>query len=248
MEQKNYILCMKWGTKYDARYVNRLYHMVRRHLSVPFTFICLTDRSEGIHPDVVCYPIPELNLPDGLPERGWKKLVTLGADLYGLQGTALFLDLDVVIIDNIDCFFRQPQTQADEMWIIRDWKRKWRMVGNSSVYRFNIGAFPVLLDYFRANFHDIRQRFRNEQAFLSWYVREYHRLSYWPENWCLSYKYNILKKLPFSLWQPPEKPTDGKIIIFHGEVNPPDAIVGGGGKWYRKVLPAPWLAEYWRDE
>ena len=24
-----------------------------------------------------------------------------------------------------------------------------------------------------------------------------------------------------------------------------DAIVGGGGKWYRHIRPAPWLAEFW---
>lgn len=242
----NHILCMKWGDKYGPEYVNRLYAMVRKNLTLPFEFVCLTDNPDGLDPAIRHYPIPELNLPNGLPERGWKKLTTLGADLYGLQGRALFLDIDIVIIDNIDSFFTQPQSRDDEVWIIRDWKKPWRMVGNSSVYRFNIGALPGLLDYFRSHFHDIRRRFRHEQAFLSWYVREHHRLSYWPDDWCLSYKYHVLKKLPFSLWQPPAKPPHGKIIIFHGEVNPPDAIVGGGGKWYRKVLPAPWLQDYWR--
>ena len=120
------------------------------------------------------------------------------------------------------------------------------MVGNSSVYRFQIGSIPNLMNYFRTHFEQIRQQFRHEQAFLSWYIREYHRLSYWPAGWCLSYKYDVLKKMPYALWQPPEKPESGKIIVFHGEVNPPDAIQGGGGKWYRKVLPAPWLKNYWQ--
>lgn len=242
----NYILCMKWGTKYGPEYVNRLYGMVRKHLTLPFTMVCLTDNPEGVDKNIVCHPIPPLDLPSGLPERGWKKLTTFSPDLYGLQGTALFLDIDIVIIDNIDCFFTQPAARSDEVWIIRDWKKPWRMVGNSSVYRFQIGAFPELLDEFRKNFNEIRQRFRHEQAFLSWYVRQHHSLHYWPSDWCLSYKYHVLKKLPFSLWQPPQKPDHGKIIVFHGEVNPPDAIVGGGGKWYRKVLPAPWLKDYWQ--
>ncbi|WP_037587147.1 hypothetical protein [Stenoxybacter acetivorans] len=246
MTQHNYILCMKWGDKYGAEYVNRLYRMVQRNLSLPFTMICLTDNSEGIDPAVQCYPIPELTLPNGLPERGWKKLTTFSRDLYGLHGTALFLDIDIVIIDNIDGFFTQPANRDDEVWIIRDWKKPWRMVGNSSVYRFQIGAFPQLLDYFRNHFDEIRTRFRHEQAFLSWYVREFHQLSYWQADWCLSYKYQVLKKPPFSWWQAPQKPTHGKIIVFHGEVNPPDAIAGGGGKWYRKVLPAPWLKDYWQ--
>lgn len=101
----NYIICMKWGTKYEAEYVNRLYRMVSRHLTLPFKMVCLTDDSTGIYPEISCYPIPELNLPPNLPERGWKKLTTFKPDLYGLKGTALFLDIDIVIVDNIDCFF-----------------------------------------------------------------------------------------------------------------------------------------------
>lgn len=245
MSGNNYVLCMKWGTKYGAEYVNRLYQMVRKNLTLPFQMICLTDDASGIDDRVQCFPILQLPLPDGLPERGWKKLTTFSKELYGLSGRALFLDVDLVIIDNIDCFFTQAQSRDDEVWIIRDWKKPWRMVGNSSVYRFEIGAIPQLLEYFKQNFHEIRQKFRHEQAFLSWYIREFHRLCYWDSTWCLSYKYQVLKKLPFSLWKPPEKPQTGKILVFHGEVNPPDAIVGGGGKWYRKVLPAPWLKDYW---
>ena len=39
--EDNIILCMKWGTKYGAEYVNRLYNMVKRHLTLPFKMVCL---------------------------------------------------------------------------------------------------------------------------------------------------------------------------------------------------------------
>ena len=42
--------------------------------------------------------MPTLELPEGAPERGWNKLTTLQADLGGLGGDVLFLDLDVVMI------------------------------------------------------------------------------------------------------------------------------------------------------
>ena len=45
MAPTRHILCMKWGTKYGPEYVNRLYAMVRRHLSGDFRFVCLTDDS-----------------------------------------------------------------------------------------------------------------------------------------------------------------------------------------------------------
>ena len=96
--EQNIVLCMKWGTKYGAEYVNRLYNMVKRHTTVDFKMVCLTDRTEGIDPAVECFPIPPLALPAGSPERGWNKLSTFEPDLYGLKGNALFLDLDVVMI------------------------------------------------------------------------------------------------------------------------------------------------------
>lgn len=244
MTAPRYILCMKWGTKYPAEYVNRLHRMVKRHLTLPFTTICLTDDAKGVDPEILCKPIPPLSLPAGLPERGWLKLTTFTPDLYGLQGSALFLDLDVVILRNIDHFFTHEANNHDTLYIIRDWKRPWRMVGNSSVYRFTLGAYPTLLDDFRSHFSAIRQQFRHEQAYLSHYLRTRDALRYWPDNWCKSYKYHALYPLPLSLFCTPRQP-DCDILVFHGEVNPDGAIRGGGGKWYRHIRPAPWLAQYW---
>lgn len=238
----NIVICMKWGTKYGAEYVNRLYNMVNRHTTLPFKMVCLTDDSTGIDPAVQCLPIPPLALPEGSPERGWNKLSTFEPELYGLQGNALFLDIDIVIVDNMDCFF----THEGDFLIIHDWKRPWRITGNSSVYRFKLGAFPQLMPYFRANFDEIRKKFRNEQAYLSWYVQQQGKLSYWPADWCKSYKYHCLRPIPFAYWQPPIKPEKAKIIVFHGEINPPDAINGGGGKWYRHVLPSQWIKDEWQ--
>ena len=146
---QRYIICMKWGDKYGADYVNRLYSMVSRHLTLDFQMVCLTDDTNGIDPAIHCYPIPELNLPEG-PERGWKKLTTFKTDLYDLKGVALFLDIDIVIVDNIDGFFTYNAEYDDSVVIIRDWKKPWRMIGNSSVYRFNVGmnTYPDLLTNF----------------------------------------------------------------------------------------------------
>ena len=230
MTETNYILCMKWGNKYSAEYVNRLYRMVSRHLSLPFEMVCLTDDKTGIYPQIKCYPIPELNLPANLPERGWKKLTTFKPDLYGLKGTALFLDIDIVIVDNIDCFFTHQAKHQDSVMIIRDWKK----------------PYPDLLSYFQKNFETIRNEVRHEQAFLSNYLRKYHHLEYWDSSWCVSYKYHCLQKIPFAYFIPPKKPIGAKIVIFHGEIHPPDAIKGGGGKWYRHVLPSDWIREAWQ--
>lgn len=216
--------------------------MVSRHLTLDFKMVCLTDDSNGIEKQIECFPIPSLNLPAGIPERGWNKLSTFEPNLYGLKGQALFLDLDIILLDNIDELFLLP----GNFFIIHDWKRPWRITGNSSVYRFTIGKYPDLLLYFVEHFEDIRKKFRNEQAYLSWYIKNQGDLEYWPRNWCKSFKYHCLKPIPFSYFIPPTPPKNTKIIIFHGEINPPDAIKGSGGKWYRHVLPSPWINDQWR--
>lgn len=237
------ILCMKWGTKYGPEYVNRLYAMVRRNLKGDFRFVCLTDDGSGIRAEVECFPIPDLKLPDGLPERGWKKLTTFEVDLHGLKGTALFLDVDVVITDSIDAFFEQP----GEFLIIHDWKRPWRVTGNSSVYRFKLGAHADVLQQFRTTGAEARDAFRNEQAFLSDVLHKQGKLSYWPTSWCCSYKYHCIPPWPTNYWREPSVPAGTKIVIFHGEVNPPDALEGRRNRALRFVRRAPWIADYWKE-
>lgn len=240
------ILCMKWGTKYGPEYVNRLYAMVRRHLRGDFRFVCLTDRTEGIRSEVECFPIPSLELPAGSPERGWTKLTTFSTELvesYGLKGTALFLDLDVVIVGDITQFFYVP----GEFLIIHDWKRPWRITGNSSVYRFELGRHPEVLVKFRAEFDAIRQKFRNEQAYLSDEMQAKGLLRYWDEAWCASYKYHCIPRWPTNYWRAPFIPKDARILIFHGVMNPPDALAGRSNGNWRHAKPAPWIADHWHE-
>jgi len=237
------VLCMKWGTKYGPEYVDRLYAMVRRHLQGEFRFVCLTDRSEGIRTEVQCLPIPPLDLPPGIPERGWTKLTTFAADLHGLQGTALFLDLDVVIVDDITPFFEQP----GEFLIIHDWKRPWRVTGNSSVYRFRVGAHADVLATFRERVNQVREQFRNEQAYLSDVLHRQGRLAYWPAKWCASWKYHCIPRFPANLWRAPLIPEGARILIFHGVMNPPDALAGRSNGNWRYARPAGWIAQHWRS-
>jgi hypothetical protein len=247
--EDRFVICMKWGTKYGPEYVNRLYAMVRRHLSGDFNFVCLTDNGEGIRPEVRCLPIPplDLHLKPGEPDRAWKKLTTFTEDLYGLRGTALFLDVDVVIVGSLDAFFEQP----GEVLIIRDYPRFWRfgerVTGNSSVYRFELGAHADVLANFRANMAGVQARYRNEQAYLSDYLHRQGKLGYWPDGWCPSFKYNGIPAFPTNLWREPFVPDDARIMIFHGECNPPDAMAGRRNKAFRYIRPASWVARFWKE-
>lgn len=238
------VLCMKWGTKYGPEYVNRLYAMVARHLRGEFQFVCLTDSSAGVREEVRCLPIPELALNEGPgPDRAWKKLTTFGADLHGLRGTALFLDIDIVIVGDITPFFELP----GEFFIIHDWKRPWRVTGNSSVYRFEIGAHADILAKLRTEFPAIRRQFRNEQAYLSDEMHRQGKLQYWPAEWCASFKYHCIPRFPGNFFAAPKIPAGARIVVFHGVMNPPDALVGRANGNWRMPRPATWIAEHWRE-
>lgn len=240
---------MKWGTKYGPEYVNRLYAMVRRHLRGDFNFVCLTDNGDGIRPEVQCLPIPplDLHLAPGQRDGAWKKLTTFTADLHGLRGTALFLDVDVVIVGSLEAFFEQP----GEFLIIRDYPRFWRfgerITGNSSVYRFELGAHVDVLTNFRAHMDEIRATYRNEQAYLSAFLHKQGKLGYWPIGWCPSFKYHGIPTFPTNLWRDPFVPEGARIVVFHGECNPPDALAGRRNRLFRYIRPATWISRFWKE-
>lgn len=242
MSEQINVLCMKWGTKYGPEYVNRLYGMVNRNMQRPFRFVCLTDNKAGIHADVDCLPLPALQLPEGAPERGWNKLTTFISPLYDIAGKVLFLDLDVVIVGGLDDFI----ALEDKVYIIQDFVRK-DGTGNSSVYLFRAGAHPDVISHFRENFASIQKRHRNEQEYLSHYLLGQGQLAYWPREWCRSFKYDCLPGAIGSWFTESRVPDNARVIIFHGNPNPDDAIRGKSGKWYRHVKPANWIRQYWQE-
>jgi hypothetical protein len=236
------VICMKWGDKFPPEYVNKLYGMVARHLSLPFRFVCFTENGSDIRPEVELQPLPELDIPSGLPERGWRKLSVFAPDFGGLSGTTLFLDLDVVIVDSIDALFTVP----GEFLIAHDKHKPSRMEGNSSVFRFEIGAYPEILRYFEAHFEEIRREVRHEQAYLSRQMHKLGKLEFWEDRWVPSFKYHCAPSWLASWFRAPCIPEGAKIILFHGLPNPPEAIRGISGKWYRHIQPSPWITEHWR--
>lgn len=157
----NNVICMKWGKKFSSEYVNRLYKMVEKNLTIPYRFICFTDDAQGIIDDVEIRDLPKLD-DTGLPEKAWKKLGLFTDKLADLEGIALFLDLDVIIMKNIDSFFTIP----GEFLIIKDWDFPNDIIGNSSVFRFAVNKYPKIIENFYNEGKKIRNKYRNEQAFF----------------------------------------------------------------------------------
>lgn len=242
------VLCMKWGTKYGPEYVNRLYGMARRNLARPLRFVCLTDDRTGIRPEVEVLPLPELGRTEGIQVRGWWKVGLFSERLGDLSGPALFLDLDVVVVDALDPLFDAP----GEVLVPRDYKwgrvRGDFFVGNTSVLRFPVGKYPALVEDFRRDFEGIARRVSNEQEYVSYFFHEKGLLGYWPKAWCPSFKHHCIAPGPLSYLRTPKIPEGARVVVFHGRPNPDEALVGRGGKWYRAVRPTPWIADHWHED
>ena len=234
------VICMKWGTKYGAKDVNCLYSMVKRHLSRPHRFVCLTDDRQGINPDVECFDMPLIDVPKEKDVSPWRKLGMFSENIADLTGKSLFLDLDIVIVDNIDCFF----SFSNKFTIIENWTQAGRGIGNSAVYCFNIGQHADVLNYYNSHTDEVTSKYSNEQIYLS---RKIGDIDYWPAAWCRSFKRHCLPGYIIRYFKTPTRPKGVKIVVFHGTLGIEGAINGGFfGSIWKYVRPTKWIADNWR--
>lgn len=96
---------------YDVDHVVRLERMVRRYLARPFRFVCFTDGTRG---DLPCETIRIPSSGPEVPENGrgyWAK-AQLFNKAHGLEGRVLFLDLDVLVVNDLSPIVDFPAALA----------------------------------------------------------------------------------------------------------------------------------------
>ena len=250
------VLCMKWGTLYGAADVNNLFRGVKKHLPRPFRFVCFTDDADGLDTDICTLPLPDVGLPEGNTDTRWRKLALFRRDLGELSGTALFLDLDLVIVGDLSPFFDLPGVvriiRDDDLFRPKSLRkicpardRFLHMVGNTSVFRFEIGAHPEVLENYLADPVTAARNYEHEQQMVSDLLDRRGMLSYWPRGWCVSFKNDCVGRGLRSYLSDPICPPDAKIVLFAGAPKMGDVIAGKGGKWYRRIGNIDWLRREW---
>lgn len=131
----NNIICVKWGSLYSAEFVNNLYAMCKRNLTDPFNFYCITNKPSGIHNDIIVLRNEDKHL-----KGWWQKIIYFKNPLYNIEGPVLALDLDLIVVNNIDCFFSYKPG---------DFVMKHDKVGHgfsSCVMRFEANQYPHIYD------------------------------------------------------------------------------------------------------
>jgi len=43
---------MKWGTKYESEYVNKLFRGIKRNINRKFDFYCITEKNSNLDPEI----------------------------------------------------------------------------------------------------------------------------------------------------------------------------------------------------
>ena len=253
------VLCFKWGTAYSAAYVNRLYAGVKAHLRRPFRFVCSTDDPTGLASDVDAQPLPP-------PPPGWThgwpnifvKLCVFRDGFADLRGPTLFLDVDQLVLGDLGPFF---DYETDRFCIIHNWvewrKRIFRRapaVGNSSCFRFRAGKMDAVYRRFVAEQEQAvdRRIYPTEQAYMTHAVG-LENIAWWPDDYVRSFKRTCMRAFPLNLLLPP-KPVPARILCFHGEPNPDQALAGFSRKrsgslvgLHLRCRPAKWISEFWHD-
>lgn len=259
------IVCINWGTKYGAPYINRLNDMVRANITPPFRFVCFTDVHKDVNPDIECVPLPEM--PGFVPASTlgqWQKTRLWAPRLADLEGPFLFIDLDVVITDSLDPFFAYGD--PDDVVVARNMAKPLHKLGQTSIYRMPVGALAGLQREFAADPQGIADRYRFEQHFVTKHAP--HGVKFWPSGWVRHFRIECIPRFPLNYFRDPGLPKGTRVVIFAGALNPPDAIAGrynsraphlpplahlrralkAKRKWKavrQYVRPALWVKRYW---
>jgi hypothetical protein len=238
------VCCIKWGTKYPSHYVNRLRRMVERNLAHPHRFVCLTEHATGLDQD-----IETMALPGGLTGY-WNKLSLFRNDLFEPGATLLYFDLDLVIVGPIDFLLDDP----GGLCVIRDWETV-SGAFNSSVMRFEAGAFSYVHERFRGQAETIVAS-GNYIGDQDWIAEQVPDAKSFTAGKIVSYKVD----LPAHVWLRARKlrlplrwlkaprfmtvalPPTAAIVVFHGKPDPEDVMDSSYGPWKR----APFVKEHWR--
>jgi len=217
------VICLKHGTKYGPEYVNKLYNMIQRHLTVPHRFYCFTENPAHLNSEIKIIPLPK-----GQFSGWWWKPYIFKHGHFPDGDINLFFDLDMVIVGNID---KLVSYLPGEFIGLEDVGRVFRRVPpklGSAVLRWPSNHYTDIWTNLENNQQTTRQ-FPGDQDWI-WHLHKNH-IKFFPDTWIQSYKWEIRTrdelirvngKNVFKTIRNPNINLDCAVIAFHGTPNPED--------------------------
>jgi len=250
------LICIKWGHKYPAYYVNRLYAGIQRFMRRPFRFHCVTDDDAGIRPEVHVTPLPqepfasdiEETLRESKRKGAFGKISLFKPGLIDAEGPILGFDLDVVITGPLDDLI---DFAPGKICMRHDWlgARRGRPDGHGSVFRFDPALHPYLYGDFAADpARAIREHKFSEQKYTSSTAQQHGDFAYFPGEWISSFKRDAMRTPPLNFLLEPRLPASTRVMCFHGNPKMEEVVVGFAGGLMRHTRPCRWLRTLWAEQ
>lgn len=214
------IACIKYGSKYKAEYVNRLYSMLARHAGFPFKFYCYTEKPEGIREEVNTRPLYYAFDP-----AWWDKVWLFQPPDELADDYLMTIDLDVVIIDSIGFLgeYKGDFCIADNAWPTDT------SPYDGSLWIKKPGYGAHVWDNFCDNAFAIIHSYYSDQEWIANQLPGADSINQlWPG------KYRSYKKDFHHANPQPGPPEDAAFYTFHGLPKP------------HEVTHIPWVKQNWR--
>ena len=218
--------CVIHGDVYSWTYVERLFNMLRRHITPDIRFHVYTEPTRPVPAPMIRHDLTDLGISG--PRRGWwYKMQLFNPEHHA--GPLLYFDLDTVILNNIDWIWQQP---LKYFWAVRDFKYLWRPHDyrvNSSVMWWDTRKFESVWSAFqREDIRRVISRNYGDQDYISNAVSDADRRLFDVErvvSWrwqCQDGGYNFSRKC----YKHPDSGTRlaprNSVIVFHGNPKPAD--------------------------
>jgi len=210
--------CWDGGDYYSFDYVNRLYNSVERNTTHPFDFVLYTSPDALRNRDLKLIN-PNIKIVQTQLGWWWSGVHLWAKKPAGVRTeTLLYLDLDIVIIDNIDPLLEFPSAHAYmKDYPSRHCPKGLEGVGNCSVVLMRNGAGHEVWETYdkagRPNWNPLDPPEDRLFPYSAQSILNDKKIPHdlFPEEWVASYKLEILKR---------GMPLDCKIVSFHGRPKP----------------------------
>jgi len=219
------VACVIHGDLYPWSYVENLYSMVRRQLSYPVRFHVFTERERAVPDHMIKHELRAWPGVTGRKKAWWYKMQMF--DPRHELSQTLYLDLDVVLTDNLDWVIsRDP----GYFWAIRDfryiWRPNWQGM-NSSLMWWNPRDYTgVWRDFKTRTVEQIMRQYAGDQDYLTAMI-DANRVRWLDPDRILSWRWQIWEGGLDPRTRRVRSPGSGTVlpegtavIVFHGSPKP----------------------------
>lgn len=232
------VICLKWGTKYQSHYVNKLYYGLKRNTTVPFQLHCFTDNTKDIIADIKTHILPYKNI-----NTWWNKLYLFSNEVpFNKDDKLFYIDLDTIIVKNIDKILKYD---AQSITVLRDF---YTGLAKTVIGTNNIGS--GLMAWKHGKYSFIWNEFIKNPTKAIESVKP-HGDQKWIQN-CINHRVYWQDVFPdeissFKVHCNKGLPPKSRIICYHGRPSIPESFSKRNKIWKYDIPPQPWVKHHWRE-